>query len=53
MRFAVDLVRYFEQVEEGEMPPEVERILGKPKTTLDQWLKLKKGQNTGRESEGA
>jgi uncharacterized protein YbjT (DUF2867 family) len=51
MKFAVKLVRYFEQVQEGEMPPEVVRILGKPQTTLDQWLELKKMQNTHRGGE--
>ncbi len=44
--FAVDLVRYFEQVQEGEMQPEAARLLGKPETTLDRWLELKKGQIT-------
>jgi uncharacterized protein YbjT (DUF2867 family) len=51
MKFAVDLVRYFEQVQEGEMPQEVVTILGKPQTTLDQWLKLKKVQNSHRGGE--
>lgn len=51
MKSAVDLVRYFEQVQEGEMPEEVARILGRPQTTLAQWLELKQVQNRNRGSE--
>lgn len=41
MKSGVELVRYFEQIQEGETSPEVDELFGKPETTLDRWLSQK------------
>jgi uncharacterized protein YbjT (DUF2867 family) len=38
MRDAVDLLRYFERVEEGDRDPDIDRLLGPCATTLDAWI---------------
>ncbi len=43
MRFAVEFMKFFEKAGEGGDPTEANRLLGAPQTTLDQWLKQKKG----------
>jgi hypothetical protein len=38
MRDAVDLLRYFERVDEGDRDPDIDRLLGPCATTLDAWI---------------
>lgn len=42
MKFGSRLLAFCEKVDEGGDPAEANRILGAPKTTLDEWLKQRK-----------
>ena len=42
MKFGSSLLAFCEKVDEGGDPTEANRILGAPKTTLDEWLKQRK-----------
>jgi len=42
MKFVSELMAFFEKVGEGGDPTEANRILGAPKTTLDEWLRQRK-----------
>jgi hypothetical protein len=46
MKSAVELMRYFEQVDEGEPTPETERLLGGAATTLEQWLQSQQSERS-------
>lgn len=39
LQFITELMRYFEKVGEGGDPTEANKLLGAPKTTLEQWCK--------------
>jgi hypothetical protein len=42
LRFYAEMMAYFEKVGEPGDPTEANRILGAPKTTLDEWIGLRK-----------
>ena len=44
MKFGSRLLAFCEEVDEGGDPTEANRILGAPKTTLDEWLKQRKSK---------
>jgi uncharacterized protein YbjT (DUF2867 family) len=46
LRFAANLMAYFEKVPEGGDPAEANRILGAPQTSLDDWLRQRMAERT-------
>ncbi len=44
MKFGSSLLAFCEKVDEGGDPTEANRILGAPKTTLDEWLKQRQAK---------
>ena len=44
MKFACDVLGFFEKVGEAGDPTEANSILGAPKTTLDEWLEQRKNK---------
>ena len=46
LRFAANLMAYFEKVPEGGDPAEANRILGASQTSLDDWLRQRMAERT-------
>ena len=48
LKFAAELIGYFEKTPEGGDPAEANRLLGAPETTLDAWLEARAKKSHGR-----